>query len=470
MARAKEIPFAWQSYQSRSLPWSAQRLVNWYAEAGIKGAKTQMALIGAPGLVEHADAGAGPIRGQHTMAGEHFVVSGTQAFKINSAGSETLLGTIPGSDIVVMDDNGTEIAVAANGDGHIITTSTVTAISDADFIGIAGTIDSVTYMDSFFVWNVGQLMQNSEALDGLSYRPLDVATAEYGPDGALRVFRDHDQLFVFGTNSVEIWYNAGLEDFPFAPTAGAVMEVGITAKNSVAKVDNSVFWLGSDERGGLTIWRAINYQPVRISTHAIEKKLEDSPDISVARAFSYREEGHSFYVVTIPGEFTLVYDAATGLWHERETFQTSGWIAQNFASIFGKLLVGSSTDGKIFEMDLDTYTEDGGIIERLAASPTLQSGNEYTRHDMVRIDFEAGVGLTTGQGSDPQAMLSWSDDGGKTFKGEHFRSMGKIGEFLHRTYWRRLGTARTRNYQVRVTDPVKSDIAGGFTNIEPKGW
>lgn len=463
----KEFPFAWQSYESRVVPWSSQRLVNLYAEKGGGGEKTEIVLIGTPGLKEFTTVGEGPIRGQHKMGSVHFVISGDDVFTVNSSGIATNIGTIGGTDTPIMDDNGTQVAIASNGKGFIATTTSVVQITSPQFIG---SVDSVTYIDSFFVWNSSEIMQSSSPFDGLTYNGLDIAAADYDPDGGVRVFRDHDQIFVFGVDSIEIWYNAAISSFPFAPIEGTSMEVGLKAKNSVAKVDNSIFWLGSDERGGLTVWRAIDYHPARISTHAIEKLIESATGTEDAIAFSYREEGHAFYVLTLPGQFTIVYDAATNLWHERETFNTDSWRVQNYLNVNGKNIVGDANTNQLFEMDLDALDDDGGTIERIATSIPIQGGDEYSTHFFVRVDFESGVGLTVGQGSDPQAMLSWSNDGGKTFNNEKFRSIGKIGEFRHRTYWRRLGQSRVRVYRLRVTDPVKIAIMGGFSNIRLDKW
>lgn len=462
MPSPTEVPFAFESYQSRILPWQAQRVVNLYAEMGSQGSKTVSALIGTPGLTQFANVGNGPIRGVHNMRGTVFVVSGGDVFTMTSAGTATNIGTIGGLTPVIMADNGTQVAIVSNGKGYIATAGSVVVISDPDFR--TGPL-SVTYMNSFFVWLFGDVMQSSAAFNGLAYDALDVATLDYDPDDGVRVYRDHDQLLAFGTDSAEIWVGADISTFPFAPLVGAAMEAGLIAKHSLAKVDNSVLWLGKDERGGLTVWRLVGGRPGRVSTHGIEKILEDATGIEDARAFSYREEGHIFYVLTLPQQFTVVYDAATGLWHERETFGSASWRAQNYVSAFNKNLVGDSSSGQIFEMDLDVYTEDGGTIERIATTAPIQGSSDYTRHSYLRIDFEAGVGLTSGQGSDPQALLSYSDDGGKTYINGPPRSFGKIGEYKHQTFWNGLGAPRVRSYRVRVTDPVKVAIMGGFVRL-----
>jgi hypothetical protein len=70
-------------------------------------------------------------------------------------------------------------------------------------------------------------------------------------------------------------------------------------------------------------------------------------------------------------------------------------------------------------------------------------------------------------GYDPQVMLRWSDDSGHTWSSEHWTSMGKIGEYGYRTFWRRLGSSRDRVYEVSGTDPVKIAIMGAELVLSP---
>ena len=93
---------------------------------------------------------------------------------------------------------------------------------------------------------------------------------------------------------------------------------------------------------------------------------------------------------------------------------------------------------------------------------------EYDRLtvDRVFVDFEAGVGLATGQGSNPQAMLQVSRDGGHSWGNEVWTTIGAIGEYKTRAEWRRLGTAKDFVFKVRVTDPVKRIIAGAAMDAE----
>lgn len=457
------IPFAIQSYQSRSLPLSAQRCVNLYAEAAPKDARTPVILHGTPGLKAFSTLATNPVRGVIRMADTLYAVAGTTAYQIDSVGTATSLGTVPGTGLVKMAHNGTQIlCLTGTGatDAYVITASTVTQVTDADFPGAT----SVQFIDGYFILTktgTGQFII-SGSYDGLAYAALDFATAEGDPDNLVGVIVDHREVWLFGAQTAEIWFNSGASPFPFERAAGAFVERGCIAAGTLAKVDNSVFWVGDDR----IVYRADGYTPKRISHHGIEKALSDAGDLSGLVAFEYAQEGHAFYTIKKPGAFTFVYDVASGLWHERQSKGRPDWRVSSHAEVYDKQLVGDDTSGAIYELDLDTYTENGETLIASATAPTIWADGASATMENLLIDFETGVGLATGQGSNPQAMLDWSDDGGRTWSNEHWAGIGKVGGYESRARWDRMGQFRQRTLRVSVSDPVKRGILGAYAEIE----
>jgi hypothetical protein len=405
------------------------------------------------------------------------VVSGTQLYKIAANYAATLLGTIAGTGPVSMADNGTQLFVAANGPGYIYNANTnvFAPISDPDYPGAV----TVGYLDGYFVFNEpnSQKIWVTALLDGTSVDPLDFASAEGSPDGVVAILSNFREIWVFGTNSVEVWYDSGATDFPLQRIQGAYNELGCAAAFSVAKMDNGVFWLGKDARGQGIVYRANGYTGQRISTHAVEWHIQTYGNISDAVAYTYQQDGHSFYVLTFPSaNKTWVYDVATNAWHER-----AGWVNGEFTrhrsncQMFfnSEVIVGDYENGKLYAFDPTVYADDGQIqrwLRSWRALPTGQNNLKRTAHHSLQLDCESGVGLNLGQGSDPQAMLRWSDDGGHTWSNEHWSGMGKIGEYYRRVFWRRLGMTlklRDRVYEVSGTDPVKIAIMGAELIIDP---
>jgi hypothetical protein len=314
-------------------------------------------------------------------------------------------------------------------------------------------------------------------LDGLSVDPLDFASSEGSPDGLVALIVDHREAWLFGTDSVEVWYDAGLADFPLTRIQGAFNEIGCVAAFSVAKLDNGLFWLGTDARGQGIVYRANGYTGQRISTHAIEYAIAQYGNISDAVAYTYQQEGHAFYVLTFPtGNATWVFDVATQAWHER-----AGWDNGEFTrhrsncqcNFGGNTIVGDFENGNIYQMTLDVYDdydEPQKWLRSWRALPSGQNNLKRTAHHSLQLNCESGTGLATGQGDDPQVMLRWSDDGGHTWSNEHWSPMGKIGAYYQRVFWRRLGMTlklRDRVYEVSGTDPVKVAIMGAELILSP---
>jgi hypothetical protein len=277
-------------------------------------------------------------------------------------------------------------------------------------------------------------------------------------------------LVIFGSESGEIFENTGGE-FPITRAGNVFIEQGCAAKFGLTKIDNSIFWIGGNNKGNGIIWRLNGAVPTRISTHAIEFAiagyLKTYGTIADCIAYSYQQEGHSFVVFTFPmAGKTWVFDAATGLWHERAyrhpVAATLGRHRSNCHAFFnGAHVVGDWENGKLYALDLDYFSDNGDPMPSIRAAAHIANG-DYTRirHDSLQIDFESGTGTQTGQGVDPQAMLDWSDDGGHTWSREHWRPIGKVGKYKDKVRWKRLGQAETRVYRVTVTDPVKRVIIG----------
>jgi hypothetical protein len=449
-------------------------MINLYPEIIPEGGKEPAFLQRAPGLSFQQTVGTGPIRGlwaHQTNGSDFFVVSGTGFYKLTGlTATPTLLGTVAGSGPVSIADNGTQIFIAANPYGYIYNevTNVFAQITDPDFPGAV----TVSYLDGYFVFNEPdtQKIWVTQLLEGTSIDPLDFASAEGSPDGVVAVFTDHRELWVFGTDTTEAWYNAGLLDFPLTRIQGAFNELGCAAPYSVAKMDNQIYWLGKDARGQGMVYRAAGYVGQRISTHAIEWQIQQYANISDATAYTYQQDGHSFYVLNFPtANATWVFDVATGAWHERAGFAGGEFTrhrADNMCNFAGNIVVGDFENGNIYTFDLEVYADNGQPQKWLRSWRALPTGaNNLTRtvQHAMQLDCETGVGLNTGQGSDPQVMLRFSDDGGHTWSNEHWKSMGRIGEYGNRTIWRRLGATmkiRDRVYEVSGTDPVRIYIMG----------
>lgn len=431
-----------------------------------------------PGLSLIATIGIGPIRGLYTHktgTEDFYVVSGNEVYKMTSLTSTPqLLGTVNGYGPVSIADNGTQVIFVCNPDAFIYNepAGTFAKVTDPNYPGGV----TVSYLDGYFIVNQPntQKFYVSALLDGTTWNALDFASAEGSPDNISSLIVDHRELWLFGTNSIEVWYNAGLQDFPMSRIQGAFIEIGCTAPYSIAKLDNSLFWLGSDARGNGIVYRANGYSGQRISTNALEFAIQGYSVINDAIAYSYQQEGHSFYMLIFPtADKTWCYDVSTNVWHQRAGFSNGNFTRHRSncqISFQNEIILGDYQNGNIYAFDLNTYADNNQTQKWLRSWRALPTGaNDLKRiaHHSLQLDCEAGSGLITGQGSDPQVLLRWSDDGGHTWSNYHSRSMGKIGEYGRRVIWYRLGMTtklRDRIYEISGSDPIKISIMGASIN------
>lgn len=478
-----KTPILGSAYVARSVNAADARMINLFPEIVPEGGKEPAFLQRCPGLKFQNEIGFGPIRAlwAHQTRGEDFyVASGNEFFQVDGlTQTARKLGNISGTGPVSIADNGTQLFIACGEKGYIYNESTnqFGEITDPDFKGAV----TVCYLDGYFVYNPpnSQEIWVTQLLDGTSIDPLDFASAEGSPDGVVGIINDHKELWIFGTDTTEVWYNAGTADFPLAPIQGAFNEVGCVAAFSIAKLDNSIFWLGTDPRGQGVVYRADGYTARRVSTHAVEWQIQQYGNLSDAVAYAYQQDGHTFYVLNFPSaDRTWVYDASTQAWHER-----AGWVngqftrhrSNCFCNFQGNMVVGDYENGNIYTFDLEKYEDNGQPQKWLRSWRALLTGQnnlKRTAQHNLQLDLETGVGLNLGQGSDPEVMLRWSDDGGHTWSSEHWNKIGKIGQYGKRVIWRRLGMTdklRDRVYEVSMTDPVKTAIMGAELTVSPTG-
>ena len=473
-----KTPILGSTYVARSVNAADARMVNLFPEIVPEGGKEPAFLNRAPGLRKLAEVGYGPIRGLWQLGGYLYVVSGQTLYKVSSTYTATALGTIANTpNPVSISDNGTQIFIAANPQGYIYNTNTnvFAQITDPDYPGAV----TVGYLDGYFVFTEpnSQRFWVTSLLDGTSVDPLDFASAEGSPDGLVGLIITHREVWLFGTNSVEVWYDAGLLDFPLQRVQGAFNEIGCVAPYSIAKMDNGVFWLGQDARGQGMVYRSNGYTGTRISTHAVEWQIQQYGTLSDAIGYTYQQDGHSFYVLIFPtANTTWVFDVATGAWAERAGWSNGDWTRhRSNCQVFwnNMIVVGDYENGNVYAFDLENYSDNGGIqrwYRTWRALPTGQNNLKRSTQHTLQIDLESGTGLNDGQGSDPQVMLRWSDDGGHTWSNERWSGIGKIGEYYKRVFFRRLGMTlkiRDRVYELSGTDPVKIAIMGAELFVTP---
>ena len=331
--------------------------------------------------------------------------------------------------------------------------------SDGAFEG-ANVVDIV---DNYFVYNRPSTQQwaSSNLLSPIT-NPLSFASKFTSPDDLVSIIVDHGQVYLLGESTSEVWADVGTYPFPFQRIPGSSSQHGIAAKFSMARVGNSFAYVSRNIRGQAQIMVMNGYFPERISTHAVENTLVNV-DVSNAVAWTYQQEGHECYVVTFPNiDLTWVYDVSTQMWHKwlycDNTNQYHRHRGNCMANFQNRVLIGDWENGLVYQLDPENYTDNGQYTRRLRRAVHAVTDYQRQYFEELQIYFQPGVGLNTGVGQDPQAMLRWSNDGGSTWSNEHWVSIGKMGKYANRAIWRRLGWARDRVFEVVVSDPIKAVI------------
>ena len=507
--------FCGPSYTSQSPNVSADRTMNWYHEQiESPNAKSPASLYPTPGLVVFANLGAVPVYALEYFIGRLFAISGSNLWELFPDGSSVSRGTIPvpGGGFVSTAPGGAagaeQILICAGGNAYVFALATNTLTNITASLAKPSP-DIAGFTDGYFIVHFANtdVFQTSALEDATTWSGLDVNEVSVFPGHVTGMLVDHRELWLWGTRQSQVYYNSGAANNPFTPIPGAFIEHGLAAVASPVKLDNSVFWLGLDERGQGMAWRAQGYMPARVSNHAVEYAWSKYPRIDDAISYAYQDQGHSFWVLYFPSigdpslgtGATWVFDAATAQWHERGYWnqQTdivvgmggtySAHRSRCHAYAFGKHLVGDWASGNIYDMNLAYQDDIGNPIRRLRRAPHISSEQEWIFHHQMQVDLEPALGMVpagpSGYGMGPyggipygagntlyrtpEISLRWSDDATKTWSNDHLASAGATGEYRTRVIWRRLGRSRDRIYELVATDAVPYRVCDAYLLATP---
>ncbi|MCK5602021.1 hypothetical protein KAR91_09135 [Candidatus Pacearchaeota archaeon] len=476
------LPIDTGFYVDESLPLSAQQCINWYIDIPQADTVTNAALKPTPGKNQLTTVSTiDPQRGAMTMASTPFFVIGSKLYSldrtIDAFGVETFsttaIGTITGSGLVSMANNGTQLVVVIPGStAFVFDTSgpTFSEITDATFVG-NGPYDSVEFIDGFFVFTQtsGKSFVNSPLNDATGpYNALDIATAEADPDNIRGQINFRNSLYILGSETTEVFENQALDNAPFVRINGFLLPKGLAAKFSIVESNNTFAFIGAGKNESPAVWMFTGNNFQKISTTPIDNVLSKLTDtqLDVVFGWSYAEAGAYFIGFTLPGT-TFVYDFTTNKWTERKSTVASEDVADRAASMitgYGRVLVGDTIDGRIGELKLSIVDEYDTEIKRTNTTKAFDSLGESVRVASIEAVMETGVGNSTVP--DPKMRMSFSDDGGRSFNNERTRSIGKVGKYDTRAIWRRNGRfSRSRILKFEYSEKARTTFIKLEANI-----
>lgn len=472
MSFVKNIPIntTGPSYQSRSRPLSSQQTRMFYHSVVEEG-KDNFVLHSYPGL-KLKGSGVGADRGMRNFAEVGYRITGNNLNRFDANGVHTVVGTVPGVNRMIIDDDGSNLVMTGIDGQFIFDGSTVNPVTDSNIIGSTAN----TFINSRIVYTnpINNLFVMATVNNPSTANGLDASSAESKPDRLVRAYAFKQNVYMFGERTTEPYWNSGQGNPPLDRIDGQIFEIGLDAIHSVANTDQFLYWLGDDK----AIYQAIGGQRQRISTTAISHAIAGYDTTSDAIAYTYTFEGMNFYQIT--------FLSANKTWALNESLGDKGWFelssgtnggvyqGTSLINVYGKNFVADSTNGNLYELDIDTFTNNGEIIQRRRITSSINGAllnAPGERVQMSRIEFimEKGVGLISGQGEDPKIMIDISRDGGKSWFSEGFVRIGRLGETQLRVELFSLISDYDFIFRITTSDAVAYEIYSAAIDLRLAG-
>jgi hypothetical protein len=451
----KPLPLGITAEKDEDRQISPEDLINLYPVTTQKG-KQPIALKQTPGLAFYSTVGT-EHRGAFIVDGIRYVVSGTSLYKESPLGTFSSLGTIPGSGRVGMAANDRDAGpqlIVVNG----TTTGYVYSVADG-FSSTTLTYAShtVAYQDGYFIFDAtgtGKWFISS-VNDGTTYDSTEVGATNSRPDNVLAVISKKQQIWVPGTDSIEIFINTGAADFPFTKIQEVTIDdVGLGNRDTLVYGDNALYFIGSDKLP----YRTNGYNLEIIGNSNICQVLEDV-EFDDLTAFGFKWRSHYFYQINLPDGTAYRFDAKTNLWHT-----VRGWASGyapyrggHYHYFDGQHYVGDYENGNIYTLSKDALKDSGAVIRREMITPFIHNNGNQFSVNRIRADFKHGAGNTSAE--DPVCMLEWSNDG-ENWSTPVPGFIGMKGKNTTQIWWNSLGCHYQIAYKIWWTDSIDTELVG----------
>jgi hypothetical protein len=467
-----EIIFPAGSFPGQHPHESAGRLINGFVEELGEGARAVYKARRSPGLRLFATSTAEGARGAFFDGSNLYVAYDGTLRRFDSTGTETTVAALTGSEPAYFAYNNAatpDRVVVTESGAFTFTTSAVTAYADGD---LPASVTSVEFGDGYFFYPQANATIWASGLNAVTQNAIDFTTAQAAKDGLPRLTWWQGQLYAWGEESCEVYSNTGnATGFPFSRVAafdtGLVGPLAITGWQSGFKL--GLFLVAPDN----SVHRVQGYDTASISPPDVNRKIAAEADKSAIEMASYVVGGHAFVIVS-GSDWTWEFNLTSETWSERQSYLTPRWRAgKNAVYAFGKWLICDATSGAIYQLDDTYYKEaDEPLIFTAESLPVEQ---DPLRLFVPRAHFKAaaGVGIASGADpseTDPEALVSWSDNGGVSWGNSLRRKLGRQGEGDQSIIINNAGLAgpKGRRWRFSVSAAVHVSLMGGFMDVEQR--
>jgi len=324
----------------------------------------------------------------------------------------------------------------------------------------------VGYLDGYVlaVEKESGRFQNSKVNDFGTWDPIDTFAVDGSPDNInAMLITPFNEILLSGEESLEQYERYVGSDVPFF-RRWAVGD-GISESGTLCFADNAAWGLNSRRE-----FVRLSGQTTQSVSDDIQRDVEQRysmanlGSLNKAWALPCYVKGQKFIIFQSPEAdnsygtkgFTGVFDIRRGQW-----FELFGWDADNgipalwpgrsVFSLWGKTFVGGQ--GKIYELDSNTYTN-GGVVQRAYCRSAHFDTGGTMRVDGVKITLRRGVGTYEYA---PKIMFRANPDNRGWGLWQN-RDLGKTGADMLFLEFGAQGTADTWQFEIFMTDNAPFEL------------
>lgn len=386
--------------------------------------------------------GPGRDRASINWRDECYRVMGNSLVKILNNGQIVVINELInaiGVDQAFFDYSFDHLAIAVGKVLYLYDGTSLTQNTDSNL----GDVLDVVYADGYFVTTDGEYIVVTELGDPFTVNNLKYGSSELDPDPIVGVMRIRNELWAINRHTMECFYNAGSEFFPFARVDGSRIMKGAVGTAAKCELDGMIAFLGGGRNEPVSVWLGANSQTTKIATYDIDLILRQYSEETLSKAVlqSHLFRGQYQLWVRLP-DIILIYDATASQVSGAPVWFTIDPNINNPVFCYDKWIV-SDDFGRVGYLDGSIATRYGDTTEW--SFQTKLQYNEGKGSIIHNLELVAITGNTPTE-NDPTIWTNYSLDG-VTWSDEKMVSAGRIGQRQKRLCWRRQGFFR--NFRVQ---------------------
>lgn len=380
------------------------------------------------------------------------------------------------------------------------TTLTVTAIDLNAGLGNnkAGAVD-VAYLGGRFLYLasnsvLGYNRVHYSAIGSIDPDPLDFFAPQGNSEQLHGVETLNDRLYLFGETNTYMYQVSQSVDVPFQ-LVGTV-NYGLAGRDGIkqfakCKYMGNIAFYGKQKNSAGSIYMFSGASVQKISNKNIDRVI--SKNSESLRLFSFTEKGRNFLAVR-SATICLVYEADSGMWHERSTYGRESWAfigSSELANGQGSVFIGDAflrIDNGPFQdlaflqsgyTDIQLGTELAseknesntlGLVDRRVVSSPFNSKNDRIILSELQPQCDVDFSNINELWPKPQINISVSYDFGNTFEKERSLTVGSIGNYKSTTRFFNFGYVdQSFTVRLRAMNPYPMSIIRLLARTE-KGY